>query len=190
MVTGQTGQSGHHVMLSVEAASDRGTEPARILLPRTVGESVRAWPCRARAATVSHARKTSAHRQVILGPGNRIVHYIGLLISDLLCFTPHPACWQRSNVLLCFSGCLNNMVLVTEEDCLVGRVKSCSPTCSHLSSTSNCTATCVPGKNNRSRSFLRGSESEANFEKKAMYFNVNILQIWSSWILWNKQTRL
>lgn len=42
MVTGQTGQSGHHVMLSVEAVSDRGTEPARIPLPRMVGESVRA----------------------------------------------------------------------------------------------------------------------------------------------------
>lgn len=48
-----------------------------------------------------------------------------------------------------FSGCLNNMVLVTEEDCRAGRVEPCPPTCSHLSSASNCTATCVPGKSSR-----------------------------------------
>lgn len=42
MVTGQSGQSGRHVTLSVEAASDRGTESARILPPRMVEGSVRA----------------------------------------------------------------------------------------------------------------------------------------------------
>ena len=38
------------------------------------------------------------------------------------------------------------MVLVTEADCLAGRVEDCPPTCSHLSQTSNCTASCVPGE--------------------------------------------
>ncbi|TKS88049.1 SCO-spondin Precursor [Collichthys lucidus] len=43
------------------------------------------------------------------------------------------------------TGCVNGMVLVTEADCQAGRVEPCPPTCSHLSSTSNCTAACVQG---------------------------------------------
>ncbi|CAL8400400.1 unnamed protein product [Gadus morhua 'NCC'] len=43
------------------------------------------------------------------------------------------------------SGCAHGMVLVTEADCLAGRGEDCPPTCSHLSQTSNCTASCVPG---------------------------------------------
>lgn len=42
MVTGQNGQSGRHVMLCVEAVSDRGTGLARLHLPRMVDGSVRA----------------------------------------------------------------------------------------------------------------------------------------------------
>ncbi|KAG7281602.1 hypothetical protein CRUP_033712, partial [Coryphaenoides rupestris] len=43
------------------------------------------------------------------------------------------------------SGCAHGMVLVTEEDCLTGRVENCPPTCSHLSQTANCTASCIRG---------------------------------------------
>uniref|UniRef100_A0A3Q3F4P0 SCO-spondin n=1 Tax=Labrus bergylta TaxID=56723 RepID=A0A3Q3F4P0_9LABR len=43
------------------------------------------------------------------------------------------------------TGCVNNMVLVTESDCRAGRVEPCPPTCSHLSSTSNCTEACILG---------------------------------------------
>ncbi|KAI4806607.1 hypothetical protein KUCAC02_017425 [Chaenocephalus aceratus] len=40
------------------------------------------------------------------------------------------------------TGCVEGMVLVTEADCQAGRVEPCPPTCSHLSSSSNCTAAC------------------------------------------------
>ncbi|KAF7648727.1 hypothetical protein LDENG_00152740 [Lucifuga dentata] len=43
------------------------------------------------------------------------------------------------------TGCINDMMLVTEEDCRAGRVEFCPPTCSHLSLTHNCSSTCVPG---------------------------------------------
>uniref|UniRef100_UPI0009B47557 SCO-spondin n=2 Tax=Monopterus albus TaxID=43700 RepID=UPI0009B47557 len=43
------------------------------------------------------------------------------------------------------TGCLNGMVLVTEQDCQAEGVQSCPSTCSHLSLTNNCTAACVPG---------------------------------------------
>uniref|UniRef100_A0A3Q2CH68 SCO-spondin n=1 Tax=Cyprinodon variegatus TaxID=28743 RepID=A0A3Q2CH68_CYPVA len=42
-------------------------------------------------------------------------------------------------------GCVSGMVLVAEEDCNAGRVDPCPPTCSDLSMTSNCSATCVIG---------------------------------------------
>ncbi|KAI9545246.1 hypothetical protein NQZ68_037826 [Dissostichus eleginoides] len=42
------------------------------------------------------------------------------------------------------TGCVEGMVLVTEADCQAGRVEPCPPTCSHLSSSTNCTAACVP----------------------------------------------
>uniref|UniRef100_A0A3Q3AAE4 SCO-spondin n=1 Tax=Kryptolebias marmoratus TaxID=37003 RepID=A0A3Q3AAE4_KRYMA len=42
-------------------------------------------------------------------------------------------------------GCASGMVLVTKEDCLAGRVDPCAPTCSDLSMTNNCTATCIEG---------------------------------------------
>uniref|UniRef100_A0A8C4ZJ04 SCO-spondin n=1 Tax=Gadus morhua TaxID=8049 RepID=A0A8C4ZJ04_GADMO len=54
------------------------------------------------------------------------------------------------------SGCAHGMVLVTEADCLAGRVEDCPPTCSHLSQTSNCTASCVPGCRCPEDRFLRG----------------------------------
>lgn len=44
------------------------------------------------------------------------------------------------------TGCLRGMVLVTEEDCRAGGVDPCPPTCSDLSMASNCSATCVIGK--------------------------------------------
>lgn len=44
------------------------------------------------------------------------------------------------------SGCLEGMVLVTEEDCRSGGVDLCPPTCSHLSSSGSCTDPCVPGE--------------------------------------------
>ncbi|XP_014875306.1 SCO-spondin [Poecilia latipinna] len=43
------------------------------------------------------------------------------------------------------TGCVSGMVLVKEEDCRAGRVDPCPPTCSDLSMTSNCSATCVIG---------------------------------------------
>ncbi|KAM8881275.1 SCO-spondin isoform 1-T4 [Synchiropus picturatus] len=43
------------------------------------------------------------------------------------------------------TGCFNGMVLVTAEDCLAGRIKTCPPTCSHLSLSDNCTAACALG---------------------------------------------
>ncbi|KAM9839429.1 LOW QUALITY PROTEIN: SCO-spondin [Aulostomus maculatus] len=43
------------------------------------------------------------------------------------------------------TGCVGEMVLVTEADCQAGRVKPCPPTCSQLSSTNNCSAACAPG---------------------------------------------
>ncbi|CAL8292204.1 unnamed protein product [Lota lota] len=43
------------------------------------------------------------------------------------------------------SGCAHGMVLVTEADCLAGRVEDCPPTCSHLSQPSTCTTSCVRG---------------------------------------------
>lgn len=42
MVIGQSGQSGQSAMLLVEVVSGRETEPALLLLLRTVGETVRA----------------------------------------------------------------------------------------------------------------------------------------------------
>uniref|UniRef100_A0A667YJF4 SCO-spondin n=1 Tax=Myripristis murdjan TaxID=586833 RepID=A0A667YJF4_9TELE len=43
------------------------------------------------------------------------------------------------------TGCVGGMVLVTEADCLAGRVEPCPPTCSQLSLTNNCTGTCELG---------------------------------------------
>ncbi|KAM4544149.1 SCO-spondin [Fundulus diaphanus] len=43
------------------------------------------------------------------------------------------------------TGCVSGMVLVTEEDCRAGRVDLCPPTCSDLSLTNNCSATCTIG---------------------------------------------
>ncbi|XP_056155186.1 SCO-spondin [Lampris incognitus] len=43
------------------------------------------------------------------------------------------------------TGCVNGMVIVTEADCLMGRVESCPLTCSHLSLTTNCTEKCIQG---------------------------------------------
>ncbi|XP_013879264.1 SCO-spondin isoform X2 [Austrofundulus limnaeus] len=43
------------------------------------------------------------------------------------------------------TGCVGGMVLVTKEDCLTGRVDPCPSTCSDLSMTNNCTATCIQG---------------------------------------------
>uniref|UniRef100_A0A3Q2QHI6 SCO-spondin n=1 Tax=Fundulus heteroclitus TaxID=8078 RepID=A0A3Q2QHI6_FUNHE len=43
------------------------------------------------------------------------------------------------------TGCVSGMVLVTEEDCRAGRVDLCPPTCSDLSLTTNCSATCTIG---------------------------------------------
>lgn len=48
--------------------------------------------------------------------------------------------------VLCCSGCINGMVLVTDADCQAGRVEPCPPACSHLSSGSNCSAACIPGR--------------------------------------------
>lgn len=42
MVTGRHGQSGQSVTLSVEEGLDRGAEPARLLLLKTEGGTVRA----------------------------------------------------------------------------------------------------------------------------------------------------
>uniref|UniRef100_A0A087Y443 SCO-spondin n=1 Tax=Poecilia formosa TaxID=48698 RepID=A0A087Y443_POEFO len=54
---------------------------------------------------------------------------------------------QTCNIQPCTNetGCVSGMVLVKEEDCRAGRVDPCPPTCSDLSMTSNCSATCVIG---------------------------------------------
>ncbi|XP_010767368.1 SCO-spondin, partial [Notothenia coriiceps] len=54
------------------------------------------------------------------------------------------------------TGCVEGMVLVTEADCQAGRVEPCPPTCSHLSSSSNCTAACVPGCRCPNDRYLQG----------------------------------
>ncbi|CAG5895700.1 unnamed protein product [Menidia menidia] len=43
------------------------------------------------------------------------------------------------------TGCVRGMLLVTEEDCQAGRVSPCPPTCTDVSMTTNCTATCTEG---------------------------------------------
>ncbi|KAM9774698.1 SCO-spondin [Syngnathus typhle] len=56
------------------------------------------------------------------------------------------------------TGCVNGMVLVSEADCLTGRVEPCPPTCSHLSFTNNCTEECKPGCRCPSRMYLQGGQ--------------------------------
>lgn len=164
MVSGQSGQSGQSVTLSVEVVLDRGTEPVLLLLPRIVDGTVRAWPCRARAVTASPAPKTSPHRQVthtqtvLLFVFKACSYFLlpcgcwsnTLSLTTLVIALLHDKVCRLSELCLfgC-SGCINGMVLVTEADCQAGMVEPCPPTCSHLTSTSNCTATCILGRTHR-----------------------------------------
>ncbi|XP_062336365.1 SCO-spondin [Osmerus eperlanus] len=43
------------------------------------------------------------------------------------------------------TGCSNGMVLVQERDCQAAMLDPCPPTCSDLSSATNCSSTCLPG---------------------------------------------
>ncbi|XP_077410354.1 SCO-spondin [Vanacampus margaritifer] len=56
------------------------------------------------------------------------------------------------------TGCVNGMVLVSETDCLTGRVEPCPPTCSHLSFTNNCTEECKPGCRCPNGMYLQGGQ--------------------------------
>ncbi|KAI3355049.1 hypothetical protein L3Q82_017927, partial [Scortum barcoo] len=56
------------------------------------------------------------------------------------------------------TGCVDGMVLVTEADCQAGRVEPCPRTCSHLSLTSNCTATCILGCRCPNGLYLQGGK--------------------------------
>lgn len=78
--------------------------------------------------------------------------------KDVATQTGETTCWTFISdvcvwILTCLmhilylgSGCMNDMVLVTEGDCQAGKVELCPPTCSHLSSSSNCSTECVLGK--------------------------------------------